>query len=296
MDEEARGPSIGPTGFSQASEPGEVWIERGIPIFAGSYPMNAPKPNRSQANDRRKEPRYKTSSEQRLRCRTAIDEPGKDQIWEGTTVDISPSGMRLLSEGDFQVGQPIWTELKTTRSHGIYRGNVRRIEPWVAGQLILGCSLRDAIPNEVLQELASEGVINRRADGRFSIDIPGTISWPLSPEEIPVKIQDYSSGGMKLHSEERIPEQTRLRLRFEASGQEVTLEAKSAWSRQADQGWITGVGLVERDAPTIVAETLGREAQTEPAGTSKSGAGTTRQIFTVAAFLALCGYLVFAAF
>ena len=257
--------------------------------------MNAPKPNRSQANDRRREPRYKTSSDQRLRCRTAVDEPGNGQIWEGTIIDISPSGMRLLSDGDFQVGQPIWTELKTTRSHGIYRGDVRRIEPWVAGQLILGCSLRDTIPNEVLQELASEGVINRRADGRFSIDVPGAISWPLSAEEIAVKIQDYSSGGMKLLSEERIPEQTRLRLRFEAGGQEVTLEAKSAWTRQTDQGWITGVGLVDHDAPTIVADTLGRETQSESADSSKSGTGTTRQVFTLAAFLALFGYLVFAA-
>ncbi len=166
--------------------------------------MNAPKPNRSRDNDRRKERRYKTSDDQRLHCRTSVDEPGQDQIWEGTTVDISPSGMRLLTEGDFQVGQPIWTELKTTRSHGIYRGNVRRIEPWVGGQLILGCSLRDTIPNEVLQELAGEGIINRRADGRFSIAVPATISWPLSPGEIAAEIQDYSSAGMKLHSQERI--------------------------------------------------------------------------------------------
>jgi hypothetical protein len=257
--------------------------------------MNAPKPNRSNADDRRKEPRYKTSDDHRLHCRTAIDVPGQDQIWDGITIDISPSGMRLLSGGNFQVGQPIWTELKTTRSHGIYRGNVRRIEPWVGGQLILGCSLRDTIPNKVLQELASEGVINRRADGRFSIAVPGMISWPLSAEEIAVEIKDYSSGGMKLHSEERIPESVRLRIRFEAGGQEVTLEAKSAWSHQTDHGWITGVGLVDRDAPTIVAETLAKVDQSETESASKRGNGTKRQVFALAAFLAVFSYLVFAA-
>ena len=258
--------------------------------------MNAPKPNRSHADDRRKEPRYKTSDDQRLHCRTAIDVPGQDQIWEGITVDISSSGMRLLSRGSFQVGQPIWTELKTTRSHGVYRGNVRRIEPWVGGQLILGCSLRDTIPNEVLQELASEGIINRRADGRFSIAVPGTISWPLSSEEIDVEIKDYSSGGMKLHSAEKIPEHTRLRVRFESGGQDITLEAKTAWSRRGDHGWITGVGLVDRDAPTVVAETLAKEEQSKTESASRNGTGTKRHFFTVAAFLALFGYLIFTAF
>ncbi len=256
--------------------------------------MTAPLPDLFGKHNRRKESRYKTSAEQ-LHCRTSVDEPGRDQICEGTTIDISPSGMRLLTKGDFQVGQPMWTELLTTRSHGVYRGNVRRIEPWVGGQVILGCSLRDIIPREVLQDLASDGVINRRSDGRFCISQPAKVAWPLSAEEIDVELLDYSSGGMKVQSLERLPENTRLRVRFESNGREISIEAKSVWDRETETGCVTGIAFSDRNASAIVAATLGADETDETSSDRKPVPGKARQVMTVTVCLLLFGYVLFTA-
>ncbi len=238
--------------------------------------MNDPSTDRS-ANNRRKEKRFQVESE-RLRCRIAADEPGKNDVFDGVTVDISPSGMRLLTQGNFQCGQPIWTELLTNRSHGIYRGNVRRIEPWVGGQVILGCSLRDAIPKVVLQELASEGIINRRSDGRFTISHPAKVSWPLSADELEVELQDYSSGGMKVRSCIPIPANVRLRFRFQSSGQEVIVESKLAWTHEFEGDWVSGVTFTQRDAPAVIAETLANEKLADGSGSTSA---KLRQLLTM---------------
>lgn len=256
--------------------------------------MNAPQPDRARPNNRRKEKRYKTSDDSRLSCRTSIDEPGQDRIWEGTTVDISTSGIRLLTEGNFQVGQPIWTELMTRRSHGVYRATIRRIEPWLGGQFILGCSLRDSIPQEVLQELANEGIINRRNDGRFCISHAAKVSWPLNPDELDVQLRDYSSGGLKLESADQIPADARVRLRFQAGGEEVIVEAKSVWCRQTEHGWVTGVALTDREAPNVVAEKLGQNCMPEPDETQSSS--KARPIVTLVGLALLLGYVFLATF
>ena len=239
--------------------------------------MNDPSTDRSTPK-RRKEKRFQVESE-RLRCRTTSDEPGNDHVSEGITVDISPSGMRVLTQGDFQSGQPIRTELLTNRSHGIYRGNIRRVEPWVGGQVILGCSLRDTIPKRVLQELASEGIINRRNDGRFSISHPAKVSWPLSADELDVELQDYSSGGMKVRSCIPIPANVRLRFRFQSSGQEVIVESKLAWAHHFDGDWVSGVTFTQRDAPSVMAETLANEPLA--GGSSATSSTKLRQLLAM---------------
>jgi hypothetical protein len=239
----------------------------------------------------RKEKRYKTNIDQRLLCRTSVDEPGQDLIWEGTTVDLSTSGIRLLTDGEFRVGEKIWTELITTRSHGVYRGIVRRIEPWVGGLWILGCSLRDYIPNETLQDLANERIINRRSDGRFSISQRAKISVPLRVDELDVKLQEYSCSGMKMLSFDPIPDHERLRLRFHAGGRELIMEAKCVWSRKVDQGWINGVAFTNADAPTIVAENLGYQeaVELEPAETSTGVRDKAKRFLTFATIKSIAG-------
>ena len=114
----------------------------------------------------RKERRFKASEENPLHCETALDE---GEVRLGTVVDLSSNGIRLLCDGRFEVGQSMCTELTTDRSHGHYYGVIRRVEPWVDGQSILGCSLNDQIPDSVLQDLSNEGVVNRRTDERISL-------------------------------------------------------------------------------------------------------------------------------
>ena len=104
--------------------------------------------HQDQTLSRRKEPRFKTCEGKSLLCAGLSD--SEDDSRQGTIVDISTSGLRVLCEGQFEVGQEFTTELLTDRTHGTYRGIIRRVVPWVGGELVLGCQLLDPIPADVL--------------------------------------------------------------------------------------------------------------------------------------------------
>ncbi len=203
----------------------------------------------------RRERRFKASVESPLACETAL---GEGELLPGTVVDLSTRGVRLLCEGQFEPGQPISTELTTDRSHGVYRGVVRRVEPWVGGQSILGCSLNDPIPDSVLDELFHEGVVCRRTEERISLCEKAKVTWPLNREEVEVDLQDYSTGGMRILSSVPIPDDVRLRLRIEVSEEtSLIVDAKSVWKEESEDGCIAGIAFTHRDTPVKVAEILG---------------------------------------
>jgi hypothetical protein len=184
-------------------------------------------------------------------------------------------------------------ELITNESHGVYRARVLRLESWTGGQSILGCSLQDTIPNEVLERLANEGVINRRTDGRFRIAQPATVRWPNCPETLQVELRDYSSGGMKLWSSEPIPDDVRLRLSFERGGKEVALIARSVWTRPSEGGWVSGIAFTTLGTDALVADAMGEQSSdaTEPSSSSDSS-NIRHGTLTLTALIAVGGYLM----
>ncbi len=196
---------------------------------------------------KRKEPRFKICDGSTLACDAAV---GEKSLSQGSVIDISATGMRLLCKGQFEPGQSFAVELMTNRSHGVYGGKVRRVQPWVGGQTILGCQLDDPIPADVLEDLAGEGVVNRRNDERVVWEHPAQMSWELQPGEIDISIVDYSPGGMKVYSQHEIPENVRLRIRVETpDDDEIVVAATTVWKTEDDQGFQAGLAFTSRDAP-----------------------------------------------
>lgn len=164
-------------------------------------------------------------------------------------VDLSTSGIRLLCRGDFEIGQTIAFELTTDRSHGIYRGVIRRAEPWVDGQTILGCKLDQPIPDSVLENLSSEGVLDRRNDDRVRLKQKATVRWPLHQGEVDVEVQDYSTGGMKIVSQAPIPDDVRLRVRIDVEDSEqLVIDVKSVWQDDSEEGHVAGVTYTHQES------------------------------------------------
>ena len=182
----------------------------------------------------RRERRYKTNNEKLLRCETAVEEGG---LRLGYVLDLSSTGIRLICQGQFEVGQTIHTLLHTDRPQGLYKGTVRRVEPWVNGKSVLGCSLCNRIPNSVLEELAADGVVNRRSDDRHGLDWNATVSWQLNPGEVDVRLKDYSYGGMRVESPIALPDDAHLRIRIELVDDELVLEGKSVWQQPSTNGF-----------------------------------------------------------
>ncbi|TWT89439.1 PilZ domain-containing protein [Stieleria varia] len=203
---------------------------------------------------RRRERRFKTRAGHILHCETLVK---GDKMHHGTVIDISPSGLRLLCEGKFAIGETFVVELKTERSHGSYEGIVRRVEPWVAGQSVIGCQLTQKIPDEILETLARENVVDRRRDGRVPWTQPAHMSWELQAGEVDVTVCDCSPGGLKIISKTPIPDATRLRIRMTPDGgDELVINAKSVWQTEDADTYVVGVEFTKKDLPEVIARVL----------------------------------------
>lgn len=205
--------------------------------------------------DSRQEQRYK-AGDKRLYCCDAAE---TDQAAPtGSVVDLSTSGVRLLCRGDFEVGRTISFELTTDRSHGVYEGVIRRAEPWVDGQTVLGCKLLQPIPHAVLEGLSSEGALDRRVDDRVPLNKPATVRWPLHQGEVDVEVQDYSTGGMKIVSSAPIPDDVRLRVRIDLDGDdELVIDVKSVWQDEGSAGCVSGVTYTHQETHAEINRAIG---------------------------------------
>ncbi len=234
---------------------------------------------------RRKEPRFKTCDGQVLGCICAVK---NDDPHSGTVIDLSTSGLRMLCEGSFAVGQEFAATLKTDRSHGVFRGVIRRVEPWVNGQSVLGCQLLDAIPEDVLQELAERGIINRRRDQRLEWKQPAKMAWELQRDEIDIDIEDCSVGGLKITSPKAIPDNIRLRIRIHMDDEgEAILSARSVWQSQQDDCFQAGLAFTTREVPPIVTRMLAGGTAEEPAWSAARQPAMRRSVLVAAVIVVL---------
>jgi hypothetical protein len=210
--------------------------------------------------EQRQEQRFKVGKGSLPACGTEAN-GGKTR--RGTVVDLSCSGIRLLCAGTFGIGQTISTELTTDRSHGVYKGVIRRVEPWVDGQSLLGCKLDDQIPESVLEGLSSEGAVNRRSEDRINMNHKATVRWPLQQGEVDVEVQDYSTGGMRISSSLPIPDDVRMLVRIDlADNDQLVIDVKTVWQHDSDDGCVAGVTYTHQETHDAVARAL------KPAGKS----------------------------
>lgn len=125
------------------------------------------------------------------------------------------------------------------------------------GQSILGCSLDDPVAESVLQDLANEGIVNLRADGRIRLSEAAKSRWPLNIEETEIQLRDYPKGGMKIESPVDVPDGGSLRMESEADTSEpLSVQASLVWKPTLEQGCIAGVSFTNRDAPLQVDNVL----------------------------------------
>ena len=199
---------------------------------------------------KRKEPRFKTCGSLPLRCNVFVE---FDDPIVGTVVDISSGGLRMLCPGVHQPGTPFVAELVTDGLHGVYSGIIRRVAPWVDGMSVLGCQLLDPIPHEVLHELASQKVIDRRRDSRMPWSQSARMAWELSDGSIFIDIRDCSLGGLKIFSPERVPDDTQVRIFVDGDeSEQMILDARAVWQIETLDGYLAGLAFTMREVPEAI--------------------------------------------
>ena len=216
---------------------------------------------------KRKERRFKTCDERLLLCNVFVD---VDDPVPGSVIDISPQGLRLLCSAEFRVGKAFLVELKTDRLHGVFPGVIRRVTPWVGGESVLGCQLLEPIPDEILQTLAKERVVNRRREDRVQWSKKATLRWELESEVVDAEIIDCSPGGLKIFSTKHIKDNTCVRLTLDTDDKKgVIIDAKTVWNTKSKNtdgvdGWFLGVTFIRNGVPDAVVKVLEKNEIREP--------------------------------
>lgn len=235
--------------------------------------------------EQRREQRYVASGDD-LQTETFIE--FNDPI-EGTVIDISPHGLRLLCQGSFAVDQAFVTELKTDRLHGVFPGIIRRVDPWVDGKSVLGCELLEPIPADVLETLAREEAINRRCEDRVEWTQSAKLSYELQPGEIDVEVKDCSLGGMKIATASTIPNDVCVRMQVDVGdGEEVVIDARTVWQNETEDGCSVGLSFTKR-VPQIVADVLAAGGSNQDPEQSVVRESTLRPSIMIAAAIIVCG-------
>ena len=155
----------------------------------------------------------------------------------------------------------------------------------------LGCSLHPDLPEKLLTDLAVKGYLQRRREPRQPVDLPGTMRCEGSPDVVPARVLDYSTGGFRLASSCTAATGRRLLLRFDEQAADTEpVVAKTMWQVQTPAGHQIGCTFVNRDGHRIFLEML-RRNQGSPHADRASGRRRSR--WPLLALAALTGVFIF---
>lgn len=171
------------------------------------------------------------------------------QTIDAELLDISREGVKLALqtplafEEVFQlqlVNQVIGLELLET-------ARVRWIrEASESESLIVGCSIEDEIPDEILEDLIECGLLDRRQSARNKVTKAAIADWEMGDEPVPVRLLNLSTDGFCLAADDPCIIGARLKLTLtDDSGQTpYEIRARSKWQQDFEKGYLIGCEMV----------------------------------------------------
>ena len=118
-----------------------------------------------------REVRYQIVNAETIEVGVDRDSAGGCTKLEAELMDISQGGIRLRSEVPIAVGDSLtitisFKGLKVVSNPLIVCARVYWTTPVRMGRFCVGCSIKPTIPQELLENLAAAGILERRCDGR----------------------------------------------------------------------------------------------------------------------------------
>jgi hypothetical protein len=143
----------------------------------------------------------------------------------------------------------------------IISGQVCWNTPARGGQTYLGCSIEPAIPQVLLEHLASSGILERRTDQRQETSITLPAQWECDPNEVAASILNISEGGMCLLISEMRSVGDRIRLTLDDGNQKLRyIRATVCWQIDTDDGHVLGCVLDDQAAYLRLKHVANRQA------------------------------------
>lgn len=156
-------------------------------------------------------------------------------------LDLTPKGAKLSLDSPLQFMEPVAVRLVSAHAGVEQRhfAQVRWVRAGEGDEWLAGCSWDAPVPQEVLDQLASTGALQRRESARMEVDGEATVWWGPG-KGVKVRFLDLSEGGFCLGSPE--PGQGAwLRVVPAAVGeQHVQIIAQLRWQRQIPDGYQLG--------------------------------------------------------
>jgi hypothetical protein len=118
----------------------------------------------------------------------------------------------------------------------------------------VGCQIQGSINEDVLEDLAAKGLLDRRNTARHGIKAEAVAQWELCEDRVPVQLLNLSSEGFCLASDEPTNVGSRLKLKLSDDTGESSHEilARSKWQHEFDNGYMIGCELAVEDIFDLV--------------------------------------------
>jgi len=118
----------------------------------------------------------------------------------------------------------------------------------------VGCQIQTAIDEEILEELAERGLLDRRNSARHSVNAEAMAQWELREDSVPVQLLNLSSEGFCLASDQPTNVGSRLKLTLSDENGQPSHEilARSKWQTEFENGYMIGCELSVEDIFDLV--------------------------------------------
>ncbi len=191
-------------------------------------------------NLRTRPPRYEFRTDEGLRVTLQKTDSSRSPV-PVTLLNISTGGAKIRTSETVQFKDAVVLRIEVEQPIRAISvsGEVCWVAPALGDKWSIGCRFDPPIPEEVLQEFAEAGVIERRENQREQVSLAATALWELKGESRSVRVLNHSRGGFCLQADDGGKPGERLLLRLEIESA-YAVPARIQWKIEAQEGYVIG--------------------------------------------------------
>ncbi len=206
--------------------------------------------NSQEFVNRREHRRFEVRPECQDRLTATISAHDSGEVLAGIVSDLSLAGTKLLAELPIAVATPVQIVLTSGQDRAVVAGVVRWATRGVQGKWSLGCLFDRNIDTGFFNGLAINGILERRRHPRQQVMVAASARRELGSRDlIPIRIVDYSDGGLCLLSQQGFAPGDRMLIAIATSEQTTSqIVARSEWIEKLQHSHRIGCSFLKPDS------------------------------------------------
>jgi len=157
-------------------------------------------------------------------------EPGSARL-----IGIATSELKFVTNVPFRFSEEIGVGFPSTDDvNSVFPATVNMIQKQGRNEWHVTCSFHDSIRRPVVQQLANQGVIDRRQQSRNPSDFSASIRWECCRNEIEAEVRNISQDGCRLAISDANPDALRLLISIQhQDGENLEIKAVKKWQTRS---------------------------------------------------------------